>query len=194
MRVIDPFIFAEKFWPKYYFFPKQREIIDSFEHNTITVVPACNKVGKDFTAGWCALSMYLRYPECRGITTSIRDDHLRVLFGEIERHIDNCLFPIKFPHGCLKIKHRDIRKVVNGKQCPISYMRGLVCEKPEGFAGHHAKWTFAIIDEASGVDDAVLNQILTWAKRVLIIGNPLPTVNFFRTLVKNGDVLTPSIN
>jgi len=188
-KVIDPFVFQETFWPNYYFFSKQKEIVESFEHNTITVVPACNKVGKDFIAGWCALSMFLRYKECRGITTSIRDDHLRVLFGEIERHINNCRFPLRGPLGCLKIKHRDIRKIVNGQQCSISYMRGLVSEKTEGFAGHHARWTFAILDEASGIDDSVLDQILTWAKRVLIIARLLTVSNPFSSTI----VRTPSL-
>lgn len=191
--VIDPIHFIETQWPQYRLYGKQWEIVQSFEYNSITVVPSGNKMGKDFIASLCGLSMFQRYQECRGITTSIRDDHLRVLFGEMDRHIDQCRFPMRYPQGNLKIKHRDVRKIVKGKQCPISYIRGLVSEKPEGFAGHHAKWTFAIIDEASGIDDSVLDQILTWAQRVLIIGNPLPTTNFFFRMVKAGDKLAPEL-
>lgn len=192
-KVIDPLHFIEKQWPQYYLYDKQRDIVESFEYNTITVVPSGNKMGKDFIASLCAISMFQRYKECRGITTSIRDDHLRVLFGEMDRHIDSGRFPMRYPNGNLKVKHRDIRKLVNNKVCPISYIRGLVSEKTEGFAGHHAQWTFAIIDEASGIDDGVLDQLLTWAQRVLIIGNPLPTTNFFFRMVKEGNRLAPTL-
>jgi hypothetical protein len=35
-------------------------------------------------------------------------------------------------------------------------------------AGHHAPHTLVIIDEASGVDDAVYHYVDTWAKRKLL--------------------------
>jgi hypothetical protein len=71
--------------------------------------------------------------------------------------------------------------------CKISYLLGMVSQKGEGMAGHHARYTLGIIDEASGVDDLVYTQMDTWAKRKLIIGNPNPTENFFKKLVVGGD-------
>lgn len=192
--VIDPHYYIETMWPHYRLYDKQHEIIDSFEYNNITVVPSANKMGKDFVASLCGLGMFTRYPVCRILTTSIRDDHLSILWSEINSHIEQCRFVLKAPKGCLKIKHREIRKIRNGKDCAISYMKGIVSERPEGFAGHHADMTAAILDEASGIDDQVLEQILTWSKRTLIIGNPNPCTNFFNKFVKEGDMLAPTYN
>ena len=76
-KAVDPIEFAAVMWPQYSFWSKQRDIIESVEYDNVTVVPACNKAGKDFVAGHVAISHFLRYPECRVICTSVKDDHLR---------------------------------------------------------------------------------------------------------------------
>lgn len=97
--------------------------------------------------------------------------------------------------------HRDLRKVVPnmggvvGKgredECPISYLRGMVSKKGEGMAGHHARYTLGVIDEASGVDPVVLDMMEKWASRLLIFGNPnpVPHNHFFRRMVREGNVV-----
>ena len=146
---IDPLEFQRELWPKVRFYDKQREIIHSVEHNKITVVPASNMMGKDFVAGYLALSFFLRFPVVRVITTSVSDDHLRVLWSEINRFIVTCKYPLtKNKGGCLKTNHRDVTKWRNGEECKVSYLRGKVSEKGEGMAGHHAPMTLAVIDEA----------------------------------------------
>src|SRR5574338_1107922 len=95
--VVDPHEFIEEMWPNYRLYGKQNEIIDSFEWNNLTVVPSGNKLGKDFIASLCAISMFVRYPVCRIITTSVRDDHLSVLWSEINDHINKCRFALKTP-------------------------------------------------------------------------------------------------
>ena len=54
--------------------------------------------------------------------------------------------------------------------------------------------TFALIDEASGVEDMSYERMTTWARRLLAIGNcytnPLGA-NFFEKLVKSGDLIKP---
>lgn len=144
-------------------------------------------------AGYIALSTFLRHKTVRVVTTSVKDDHLRVLWGEVGRLIQTCAVPLvrdrENPDAPLIVNHRDIRKTVGGKECKISYLRGMVSEKGEGMAGHHAPWTLGIIDEASGVDDTVYTQMGTWAKRILAIGNCNPTENFFKKGVKAGDVV-----
>ncbi len=94
--------------------------------------------------------------------------------------------------GPLIINHRDVKKLVDGKECKISYLRGMVSEKGEGMAGHHAAHTLGIIDEASGLEDIVYTQMGTWARRILAIGNPNPCQNFFRRAVKEGDLTVKS--
>lgn len=200
----DPLVFAKLLWPQVYFYSKQREIIQSVVDNDETVVPAGNMLGKDFVAGFIAVWFFLVHRECRVITTSVKDDHLRVLWGEIGRFIDTASVSLdKTKGGPLILKHRDIRKINDkGIECKISYLLGMVSEKGEGMAGHHAASTLLIVDEASGVDNVVYTQADTWAgggtfnggldrKRKLIIGNPNPCTSFFKTLVKGGDLLAP---
>lgn len=194
-KAIDPLEFAKVMWPQYTFWDKQKQIIESVEYDNVTIVPAANMVGKDFVAGHIALSHFLRYPECRVVTTSVKDDHLRVLFGEINRFIQTARFPLtgKNSRNGLRVNHRDIRKFIDNKGhskrlCPISYLRGMVSLKGEGLAGHHAAHTLGIIDEASACDDIVFTQMETWAQHILVIGNPLPCSNFFYKAVKEGDI------
>lgn len=185
----DPLRFQALCWPKVRFYDKQVEIIQSVVENDETFVPAGNMLGKDFVAGFICLWYFLSHNPCRIITTSVKDDHLRVLWGEIGRFIQSSRLPLsKEKGGPLIVNHRDIRKILRGEEDKISYLRGMVSEKGEGMAGHHAAHTLLVIDEASGVDDAVYNQGDTWARKKLIIGNPNPCSQFFFKGVREGDL------
>jgi hypothetical protein len=167
-------------------------------------------LGKDFVAGFIAVVGFLMHPVCRIVTTSVKDDHLRVLWGEIGRFIQSARVPLDSTKGGpLILNHRDIRKVhlpgvvlpdgrivTEREVCSISYLRGMVSEKGEGMAGHHAPWTLIIIDEASGVDDLVYTQADTWARRKLIIGNPnpCPPTHFFYKGCEGGDLYADQEN
>lgn len=189
-KVIDPMALKGMLWPDVTFYDKQREVIYSVLDNDETFVPAGNMLGKDFVAGFIALWFFIVHREVRIITTSVKDDHLRVLWGEIGRYIQSSKYPLIHGQGGFLIcNHRDIRKVHNRIECQISYLRGMVSEKGEGMAGHHAENTLIIGDEASGIDDLVYNQSATWAKRGLWIGNPNTCNNFFYKGVKAGDLL-----
>lgn len=147
----------------------------------------------------------------RVITTSVKDDHLRVLWGEIGRFIDTCAVPLKHQQGGpLIVKHREVRKVTGrwgreelsdtdgstlppGTVCTISYLLGMVSEKGEGLAGHHAAHTLCIVDEASGVDGLVYEMQQGWARKLLAIGNPNPVSEsqWFRKGVEAGNLAAP---
>ena len=73
--------FARQFFPQYQFYDKQVEILESIRDNDETVVVAGNMMGKDFVAGFAALHFFVTRVPCRVVTTSVRDDHLRVLWG-----------------------------------------------------------------------------------------------------------------
>lgn len=190
----DPIRLATTMWPHSTFYDKQEEVIYSTLYNDVTVVTAGNKLGKDYVAGFICLYHFLVFPECRVITTSVKDDHLRVLWGEIGRWVQTATQPMEAGRGGpLIINHREIRKmrppIAKRRRCEISYLRGMVSERGEGLAGHHAAHTLGVIDEASGVDDEALVQMEGWAKRILIFGNPNPCSNFFKRLIKSGDLL-----
>lgn len=185
----DPIKFGKTFWPHVSFFKAQRDIIYSVRDNDETFVTAGNMLGKDFVAGFICLWFFLTRNPVRIVTTSVKDDHLRVLWGEIGRFVDTCKCPLRKERGGpLLVYHREIRKLVGGQIDKISYVLGMVSEKGEAMAGHHAEHTLAIFDEASGIEDINYTQADTWAKRKLVIGNPNPCSNFFYKGVTEGDL------
>jgi hypothetical protein len=178
------------------FYDRQEEIVLSVRDNHATFVHAGHQLGKDFVSAFIALWYFLCHHPCRVVTTSVKDDHLRVLWGEMGRFLDNSRYPLRHTQGGpLLVNHRDIGRVLpggggGGLKCPISYLRGMVSATGEGMAGHHAPFTLLIIDEGSGVADIVYERGESWAKRILVIGNPYPAGNnFFERGVKAGDLL-----
>lgn len=134
------------------------------------------------------------------VTTSVRADHLDVLWGEMNRFIDTSVVPLHAKDGGpLVVLDMEVRKLVTvgrGKnrrrvRDKISYVKGIVSEKGEGLAGHHAPATFAVIDEASGVPDVSYTQMMTWARHLLAIFNCNPTNNFVKRAVEAGDQEMP---
>lgn len=183
-------------------YKEQREIVYSVRDSVETYAVAGNKLGKDFVTGFICLGAmlaprtFLGTPsasnEVRIVTTSVKGDHLRVLWGEIMRFVQTARYPLTADKGGpLVVNHWDIRKVVKGQVCPISYLRGMVSEKGEGLAGHHAAHTLCVTDEASGVDNVVYSMQQGWAKRFLAIGNPnpCPPGHYFFDAVAKGDLL-----
>jgi hypothetical protein len=193
---VDPIDFAAVLWPNITFYDKQREIIYSVVHNDETFVPAGHMLGKDFVAAFVALWFFLSRVPCRVVTTSADYPQLEaVLWGEIRRFVQTAAFPLDAPAGPLVVNHLHIRRVVNGVMDGLSYLVGRVSAKGEGMQGHHIAEvgdkiprTLWIADEASGVDDLGYKAADTWARRKLVIGNPYPCTNFFRTGVKGGDL------
>lgn len=192
LKQINPLKLQRMLWPDVTFYREQRQIIESVVENDATYCPAGNMLGKDFVAGFLSLWFFLAHRVVRVVTTSVKDDHLRVLWGEIGNFIQTSRYALdSYSGGPLLVNHREIKKYVGGDLCKKSYLLGTVSAKGEGMAGHHAPHTLLIIDEASGVDDEVNSQGGTWAKKKLILGNPNPCVNFFYSDVKAGDLPAP---
>lgn len=205
---IDPLAICAKFWPSVSFYKEQVDAIYSVDRNYETVIVAGNMLGKDFTAAFIVLSLFLRALKhgktCRIVTTSVADHHLKVLWGEIGRFVMTSAFPLcgskEHKTAPIFINHHEIRyNHERWAKNPLSYVRGLVSERGEGLAGHHADWTLAVVDEASGVHPDVKKYLDGWAKRQLIFGNPNQCENFFKHAVKGfpatgdpgGDLLAP---
>lgn len=193
LKLIEPVCMFHEMWPQYNLYSHQREILYSTRDNKETFVTACNQSGKDFIAAGASVIHFIAAKRfglsCRIITTSVKDDHLRVLWGEIGRMVRTAATPLLYHEGGpLVFNHREIRWAPEGRLDEVSYLRGMVSEKGEGLTGHHADWTLLIGDEASGLDEQVYDQGRTWSKRRLFIGNPNPCTNFFRVAVKGGDM------
>jgi hypothetical protein len=194
----DPVIFCKTLWPDVILYKQQREMLYSVRDNDETYVPAGNMLGKDFTAGIAALYFFLTRHPCRIVTTSAKDDHLRVLWGEINNRINTSRIPLSHKKGGpLVLNHQNIRKLHNGELCAISYLTSLVAS-PDSIAamqGHHVAntgdgvpRTMFISDESSSVMHDYYTMARTWANRMLMIGNTWPCENFFKQGVEAGDL------
>lgn len=192
----DPLKFQQALWPHVQFFDKQRDMIMSVRENKETIVVAGNMLGKDFTAAFIVLWYFICHyrisrerPWVRIITTSVKADHLRVLWAEIVRFISRSKLPLLVEKGGpllllnMEIRHESERDLRN----PINYLLGQVSAKGEGMSGHHAENGLLVIDEASGVEQIVHEHASEWADKLLIFGNPNPCNNFFIKGVKAGD-------
>ncbi len=196
IKTLDPLRVIKFLWPHVHLYGKQREIIQSLWANDETLVPAANMMGKDYVAAYGIITFFLTRHPCRIVTTSVKDSHLDVLWGEIGRAIDTCKYPLSVrAGGPLEILQRKLRKVVNGEVCKLSYVRGLVADDMNAMQGHHIAnigdgipRTMFVVDEAAGVRNEYYDMAATWANRMYIFGNPNPCKNFFWRGVKAGDV------
>ncbi len=192
-KVIDPIALKNLLWPQVQFYRQQREIIYSVRDDDETVVVAGNMLGKDFVAGFICLWFFLTRHPCRIVTTSAKDQHLSVLWGEIGQFVHTSRHPLVYPDGPLVVNHQDIRKVVDGDRCPKSYLRGMVASSDSiaAMQGHHIAnvgdgipRTLFVADECSSVPDEYYTMASTWMNRALLFGNPWPCTNFFYRSVK----------
>lgn len=187
----NPIAFCKRFWPHIDLYTPQREIFYSLRDNRITVVPAGNMLGKDFVAGLAVLHFFLTRKPCRILTTSAKDDHLRVLWGEIHRFINESVIPIDSTRGGpIHILGRELRKIdpANRETLALNYVIGQVAnpQNEAALQGHHdpirdplIPRTLFVGDEASSLADMYYTMCSTWATRMLIIGNTWDCRNFF---------------
>ncbi len=188
----DPVTFQQLCWPDLRLYDKQIEILESVRDNDETVVPAGNKLGKDFIAGFIALWFFCSRSPAKVVTTSSSQPQLKaVMWGEIRRFINTSKYQLPIQYNDLLIR----QLMGDGTLEPRSYLQGLTSNEEENLQGHHLELgedgkarTLAIFDEASSIDTKFYNAADTWAHKKLIIGNPLPCVNFFFKKVKLGDV------
>ncbi|MGA9669956.1 MAG: hypothetical protein WBQ94_12150, partial [Terracidiphilus sp.] len=182
----------------------QEEVIWSVEFNKRTVLPAANKMGKDWIASWIIVTLAIRCVlasrafgskvKFRIVTTSATDEHLDVLWAEIDNRIRESKWPLRAENGGLFhcSHHRIVLANAEMEKEPDSYIIGRVAKsgsRGEGLSGHHGDVTLAAVDEASGSPDVVENMVGGWAKRELIWGNCNPCTNFFFYDTEAGDKL-----
>lgn len=192
----DPVSFKKLFWPNSVLTDYQLEILQSVQKNKITVVPAGNKLGKDYVSAFCGLWFFCSRMPCKVVTTSVDSAQLNsVLWGEIRNFIQSAAIPLP-----VQVNHQQIRQILpDGTLKGNSEFVGRVVQKGEGMLGRHLPYgpnmeprVLCIIDEASGFADSNYMGVDTWAHRILIIGNPFPCDNFFKKMVQQGDLKSES--
>lgn len=209
-KILDPLEFAKLCWPHVTFYKQQKEIIYSVRDNDETFAVAGNMLGKDFVAAFIVLWYFVSRQPCRILTTSVKDTHLDILWGEIGWFIRESKYPLEAKHGgLLIINHHHIRKMYKGERCPLSKVIGQVASDitAESMQGYHIKQTgdgiprtMFVADEASSLPDSYYTMADTWANRKFVFGNPWECQNFFKHAVKGrpgtrdkgGDIRAPN--
>lgn len=204
------------YWPGVKFYREQRQMIESVCFDNETVLVAGNDLGKDFGAAFVCTTFFL-WPQLyfpaqyvaeiermrapgipdylvhtrRIVTTSVKERHLKVLWGEIGRFVATAAHPLlESRGGPLSVNSLEIRLKQEAEvKTPMNYLLGQVAGKEESMAGHHAAYTLFVGDEASGLSNSIYEQAQGWAKRMLIFGNPNNTRNFFYEAVKTGNIV-----
>jgi len=110
------------------------------------------------------------------------------------RRVTTAAYPLPFRVTTLQIeKLKDPR---TQEVEALDYVIGHVTNETENFQGHHLPndkpRVLGIFDEASGVPDVFYDAAGSWAHRLLVIGNPLSTTNFFYRNCRAGNVPDPA--
>jgi len=186
---VDPIELGMLLWPEDKWAAYQRRVVYSVWDNIETMVKAGNKLGKDWMGGFIAPVFFLTRHPCRIVTTSAKDDHLRVLWGEIGQRLRTSRVPLDHKKGGpLIVNDKNIRKLVDGERCPLSYLTGMVAgdDSIAAMQGHHIALTgdgiprtMFMCDEASSVNHEYYRMARSWFNRAYIFGNPWPCNNFF---------------
>ena len=211
----SPVALCQYLWPDAMIWSKPREMLNAVRHSAETYVQAGNELSKDWTLGrlaigfmlspwtWYGREHFLRIdgrtdlpkdaPEYvrhqrRVVTTSVKDKHLDVLWGEIGNAWRTCSVDLGRVF-VMTDKEIRFREEADSKNCS-SYCVGVVSgsENSEGLSGHHAPYTLAMIDEASGSNDGVHTALTEWCARLVVIGNPKPCSNFYKEYCQAGDL------
>lgn len=188
----DPIKMCGVFWPDITLYEKQASVLQSVWDNYETTVHAANEVGKDFIASIATVLFFASRRPARVITSSSGQTQLKnVLWSEIKERIASSVIPFPWELSTLNIK----RKRADGTPDDLSYVLGQVTNMVENFQGHHLDHdiprVFCIFDECSGVANEFHEAAESWAHRILNIGNPMHTRNYFYTNKKRGDLADP---
>ncbi len=170
--------------------PRQIDVLEAVRDHDRVAVSSGHKVSKSFTAVLIALWFFCSFPDARVVmssTTSRQVDQilwreLRMLFAR-SRLVLNPEPPYELARSGMKSP--DFREVV-----------GFTAREAEAVAGISGKNLLYIIDEASGVDDAIFEAIegnRAGGARLVLFSNPTKTdgeffeafhgkARFYRTL------------
>lgn len=149
---------------------KQREILESVRDHQRTTVRACHGPGKTATGAQAVLWFLATHRDSRVITTAPTWAQIEgLLWREIRAAVARAhsagrgdMFP---PPNVTKLELGDEWFAI-----------GLSTNQPERFQGHHADHLLLVVDEASGVDEAIFEAaegfMTAEGAKSLLLGNP----------------------
>lgn len=145
----------------------QRKIIESIRDNKRTAVKTCHGIGKTRVAADAALWFLYAHKNAVVLTTAPTWRQVeQLLWREIRARYNSAT--LKLPGRLFQTP----RLEVNNQW----YALGISTKEPERFQGFHAEWILIIVDESSGVNNAIFEAIRgvmsSGNVRLLLLGNP----------------------
>ncbi|MCM1295980.1 MAG: hypothetical protein NC311_10600 [Muribaculaceae bacterium] len=155
----------------------QCEILQSVVNNKMTSVRSGHGVGKTATLSWLICWFLLTHPHAKIPCTAPTQNTLRdVLWNELAKWIQ------KSPFLKAHLRWTGEKVSLRGHEDDW-YAVARTATKPEALQGFHAQYLMYIIDEASGVPDAVFEPVLgslsTAGSRLVMCANPTQLSGFF---------------
>lgn len=192
----DPCRFISLCWPDMQLYGKQREIIESVRDNIWTFTPAANEVGKSHICAITAWWFFLTRQPCKTVIISTTDKHLKNVLWRSLMHLKNTS-AFQLPVTIHSSKVDKWADTIGKDLLAEDYIIGQVTNEPDSFQGHHlpkqdVPRVLLIGDESSGIMDAFFEAAIPWAHRILFVGNPLNTTNFFFFQSRKGDAEDPA--
>ena len=174
----DPGLFHEAILGRPALHNKQEAIARSVLDYPVTVVPAAHAVGKSWVAATVILHWLTTRPRSKIVTTSVSNNQLvNVLWSGIKAAHRSAA--IKLP-GRASEGHAIPQRLDYG---PEWFAVGWSAKRSESFAGVHGEDVLVVVDEASGVDQAIFDAIESLGyTRLLVLGNPIRATGHFRSL------------
>jgi hypothetical protein len=174
-QINDPLNWVQTALPSVYLWSKQREILEALTVHNRVAVRACHDSSKSFTAAIAAARWLDVHPigQARVITTAPTAMQVKgILWVELNQLHANYDLP-----GRMNQTEWWIGSYLAGVgRKPSDY-------NPAAFQGMHARYMLIIIDEASGVPNALIDAAETLATnvhaRILMIGNPDDPASLF---------------
>lgn len=151
---------------------KQQQIMEAVRDHRRVAVRSCHHSGKTFTASAITQWFARSFNPSLVLTTAPTERQVeKLLWGEIAFQQSRARLPGKMLTTSLEVG-------------PAQRAYGFTTNKPEKFQGWHCENILIIVDEASGVDEAIYEAIegcLTGPNaKLLLIGNPnSPSGSFY---------------
>ncbi len=167
--------FGSQYWQR------QRDILESFRDNVITIVPSCNGSGKTFTAAGAALWALYTHPNSKVITTGVTWGQIeKAIWGEIRNAHANAKMNLGGPPP----------NTVDLKLGPNWTCVGVSTNDPVALQGVHAHGgVWIIAEEADGIPEEIFQAIkgnMTGVGcHLLAILNPIDPESYVNRVLMN---------
>lgn len=148
------------------YWSKQKEIVEAIMKYKRVAIKSCHGIGKTYTTSRAGITFNQLHKDSKVITTAPTFRQVeKVMWTEWRAAINKA--PVKIGGNLLKVRH---------DMDDEWFAMGISSDKDDGFQGIHSPYMLVLVDEASGVEDPILNacDALCTAKHnhLVYIGNP----------------------